>query len=75
MYLSDNVEEKVNYLEERFHFLGKFRDGIFSYNVNLRKPDKRIYELVLDKTSHPAEECVFIDDKEIYLTPARKMAL
>lgn len=31
LYLSDNVEERVNYLEERFHFLGKFRDGIFSH--------------------------------------------
>ena len=30
-----------------------------------------IYQLLLAKTSHPATECVYIDDKPEYLVPAK----
>ena len=50
-----------------------FFDGIMvSSDVHMIKPDVRIYELLLDKYSLKAEECLFIDDREENVEGARK---
>jgi putative hydrolase of the HAD superfamily len=41
----------------------------------LRKPDPRIYELVLARLGVAAEHCVFLDDLGINLKPARAMGM
>jgi putative hydrolase of the HAD superfamily len=41
----------------------------------LRKPDTRIYELVLARLGVAAEHCVFLDDLGINLKPARAMGM
>jgi putative hydrolase of the HAD superfamily len=41
----------------------------------LRKPDPRIYELVLDRAGVEANEAVFLDDLGINLKPARDMGV
>jgi putative hydrolase of the HAD superfamily len=41
----------------------------------LRKPDPRIYELVLARLGIAAEHCVFLDDLGINLKPARAMGM
>jgi putative hydrolase of the HAD superfamily len=41
----------------------------------LRKPDPRIYELVLARLGVAAEHCVFLDDLGINLKPAREMGI
>ena len=74
-YLSDNVKERVDKLDERFGFLKWFTDGIFSHDVGVRKPDPKIYEFALRKASVLPEEVVFIDDKESSLIPARKLGV
>ena len=43
--------------------------------VGLRKPDPRIYELVLDKLAVDPKEAVFLDDLGINLKPAREMGM
>jgi putative hydrolase of the HAD superfamily len=43
--------------------------------VGLRKPDPRIYELVLSKLGVDAAEAVFLDDLGINLKPARAMGM
>jgi putative hydrolase of the HAD superfamily len=43
--------------------------------VGLRKPDPRIYELVLSKLGVDATETVFLDDLGINLKPARAMGM
>jgi HAD superfamily hydrolase (TIGR01509 family) len=75
LYLSDNTRERVAYLDERYSFLQKFDDGIFSHVVKHKKPDPIIYQLVLAKASHPANECVYIDDKPDYLGPAKNLGM
>ena len=74
-YLSDNVKERVDKLDERFHFISIFTDGIFSHNVGVRKPDPKIYQYALEKTQTPPQETVFIDDKPIMLEPAKKLGM
>ena len=75
LFLSDNVQERIDYLESTFRFLHRFKDGVFSHLVGLRKPDPRIYELALAKASHPADQCVFVDDKPLMLEPAVRIGM
>jgi putative hydrolase of the HAD superfamily len=58
------------------------RFGELSFDVvvesaveGLRKPDPRIYELVLARLGVAAEHCVFLDDLGINLKPARAMGM
>ena len=75
LFLSDNVQERIDYLESRYGFLQRFEAGVLSHRVGMRKPDPRIYELALAKASHPAVQCVFIDDKPPMLEPAKRLGM
>ena len=75
LYLSDNVEDRIEYLEETYGFLHRFKDGVFSHRVGIRKPNPRIYELVLEKAAFPPAQCLFVDDKPAMLEPAERMGM
>ena len=75
LFLSDNVQERIEYLEEKYRFRHRFKDGVFSHLAGTRKPDPKIYEMVLEKSSHPAQECLFVDDKPHFLEPARMLGM
>ena len=45
-----------------FTFLDAFDETIFSWEVRLRKPDPKIYRLVLDRLGVQPQEAVFVDD-------------
>lgn len=61
------------YRIERFDLRRYFRCFFSSCYLGVRKPDVRIYELALQLTQRPAEECVFIDDRPENLEPARRL--
>ena len=48
---------------------------ILSREVNLRKPDSEIYLLTIKQLGTKPEECVFIDDKDENLRPAKKLGM
>lgn len=75
LYLSDNVEERVAYLDRKYRFKRHFQSGVFSYVAKRVKPDIKIYELVLRCTKNRSSECVFIDDKKRFLGPARTLGM
>lgn len=52
-----------------------FSPLILSCEVGARKPEKRIYEIALERIGFPAERCVFIDDREEFLPPAKKLGI
>lgn len=52
-----------------------FETVILSSEVGFAKPDKEIYEMLLQKTGFSPEETVFIDDQERCLVPARKLGI
>jgi glucose-1-phosphatase len=49
-------------LEERFHFINKFKVSLFSYEVGLRKPDPKIYLKMIEMMGTQPENALFIDD-------------
>jgi 2-haloacid dehalogenase len=75
LYLSDNVAERIAYLEDKYQFMQHFHSGVFSYAANMVKPDIGIYKLVLKCTRSKPSECVFIDDKNRFLLPARTLGM
>lgn len=74
-YLSDNVKERVDALDAKFHFLSLFKGGVFSHEVGVRKPHPKIYEFALQNSHAEPSETVFIDDKQIMLNPAKQMGI
>jgi epoxide hydrolase-like predicted phosphatase len=75
IYLSDNVPDRVEYLERRHHFIEKFSGGVFSFEIGVRKPNILIYEKALEKTSSPPNRCVYVDDIESFLRPAASLGM
>lgn len=74
-YLSDNVAERVEAVERRYRFLSLFKGGVFSHEVGVRKPHRRIYEILLETARVEAGQVVFVDDKEWALIPAAELGM
>jgi putative hydrolase of the HAD superfamily len=43
--------------------------------VGVRKPDRRIYELTLERLALPAEACLFVDDIELNCAAASELGM
>ena len=71
--LTNNVAEAAIWRDELPHDL--FEVLIDSSAVGVRKPDPRIYELVLEQLGRTPAESVFIDDFEENLPPARELGM
>lgn len=75
LFLSDNAPDRIEYLESHYHFLHKFKAGVFSHLIGVRKPHKKMYEQALKLTSSPPQSCVYIDDKPNLLEPAKELGM
>ena len=75
IFLSNNVKERVEFLQKKYSFIEQFHDGVFSHIVKATKPDIEIYQHILKKTKNKPEECVFIDDRADYLIPAEQLGM
>jgi len=73
--LSNDLKEWSNFLRNKFNINRFFEISIISGDVGYRKPDKRIYEVLLNRLKCPAEECIFIDDKLENLRVASKLGM
>jgi putative hydrolase of the HAD superfamily len=52
-----------------------FDEIIVSAEVGIVKPDERIYQLVADSLGCMPSECLYIDDRAIFLGPARSLGM
>jgi epoxide hydrolase-like predicted phosphatase len=64
-YLSNFPSDIFDEVYNEYDFFKYFDGGIISSIVKVSKPDKRIFELLLEKYSLVANECLFIDDVEL----------
>ncbi len=62
-------------IERNYGFLDAFDQVIFSYEVELVKPDPRIYLLMLDRLGVFPGEAVFIDDFEKNILGAQSVGI
>lgn len=73
--VSNDVAAWSEYLTE-YHDLNRyFKEKIVSGEVKCRKPDRKIYELALEKAGKAPEECIFIDNKVENLEVAQELGI
>lgn len=59
----------------KFDFMKFFKGGLASWETGTKKPDRRIYEMLLNRYGLKAEECIFFDDKENNIKAAREVGI
>ena len=68
----DWVKQNVSFYEE---FKSNFHKFYLSHEINLRKPDKEIFEFVLQENNLLAEESLFIDDTKENTDTANQLGI
>jgi putative hydrolase of the HAD superfamily len=72
----NNESEELNvYRIHKFDLARNFAAFFTSCYLRVRKPDPRIYRVVLGITHRVPEECIFIDDRPANLEPAKALGL
>lgn len=72
--LSNDISEWSTYLRNKFS-IDFFDEVVVSGDVYCRKPDLPIFKHFLDKTSVNADQCIFIDDRNINLMSAHSIGM
>lgn len=60
--LSNFHEDAFNYIREKYSFFDIFDGMVISYKEKLLKPEKEIYQLLLNRFNLKPEETIFVDD-------------
>jgi putative hydrolase of the HAD superfamily len=69
-YLSNFPMDIFEEVRTGYYFFKYFDGGLISAEAKYSKPHSRIYEILLERYSLIAEECLFIDDIEINVKAA-----
>ncbi len=73
--LSNGWPSTRRFIDEHWHIADIFDDMIISAEVGLAKPDRRIYQLALDRLGVDAEQTIFIDDLDENIQGARELGI
>jgi putative hydrolase of the HAD superfamily len=74
-YLSNFHFAAFEYVTKKHDFFELFDGGVVSYKEKLLKPEKEIYEKILDKYELVPSETVFIDDMQVNVEAAMKLGI
>ncbi len=67
--------ETFPHVFERYDFLGWFQGIVVSGPEKMKKPDRRIYQVLLDRYRITPNHAVFIDDNPVNVAAAREVGL
>lgn len=73
--LSNDLKEWSKYLRAKYGIDDVVECSIISGEVGYRKPSEEIYDIVLSEIDCKPEDCVFIDDREKNLVPAKEKGM
>ena len=73
--LSDHGREWVEYIEREHTFLKLFRLRFYSFDLHMRKNNPDTYWKILSQIDALPEECLFIDDRPMFLDVAKEVGL
>jgi putative hydrolase of the HAD superfamily len=62
-----------NFCIQNYPFISGFKHYFLSFELGLRKPDQRIFRVVIERLKTTPNECLFIDDTYENITKADKM--
>jgi 2-haloacid dehalogenase len=71
--LSNWPAEKFYLVRPEYEFLAWFHNIVISGEVGIAKPDRRIYQLLLEEINRPAMECLLIDDSPANIVSAQAL--
>jgi len=71
--LSNWSAETFPHARKRFRFFDWFDGVVISGEIGLVKPNREIFDFLLEKTGRRAAECVFIDDSPANTDAAREL--
>ena len=74
-FLSNFPIDIFEEIKTGYYFFRYFDGGIISSEVKFSKPDRRIYEILLEKYFLTAVETLFIDDIEINVRTAEELGM
>ncbi|MBD3310988.1 MAG: HAD hydrolase-like protein [Candidatus Magasanikbacteria bacterium] len=64
MAFSGNVKDRIDFLEDKYHFRQYFDEEVYSFDEGLIKADEDFYDCLIEKSGCSPEEIVHIDDQE-----------
>lgn len=73
--LSIHAKEWIEYCDQKFNINGMFDAIAYSYTDKVSKPNKRSFELILERLSAQPDECLFIDDTLANVQAAQDMGI
>ncbi|MEA4890518.1 MAG: HAD-IA family hydrolase [Clostridiaceae bacterium] len=73
--LSNDSSEWSSYLRDKFKINDYFDVIIVSGDVNMKKPDAKIFMLMLDKLGQSASDCIYVDDRRFNLAAAQSLGM
>ncbi len=73
--LSDQSKEWWLELDKKYNISQNFDFVIISALEGISKPNSEIYKLMLSKTNNKPQECIYIDDLEHNLSPAKQLGM
>jgi putative hydrolase of the HAD superfamily len=73
--MSNNIRERVHYLNNRYGLDKEFDVYVYSYQYCLMKPDPRIVDITIDKLGVAREEVIIIDDRIKVVESFKKMKI
>ena len=76
LYLLSNKKElHYRYIANKFSIVEEFDEHCLSYKFVYMKPDSKIFQAVLKKSKLPANNHIYIDDKEEYVNAAKSIGM
>jgi len=73
--LSSHTKEWVDFIREKFDYEKYFDSVLYSYQVGYVKPEEKFYKDIIKKLQAEPEYCIYIDDKDKYLEPAKELGM
>lgn len=74
-YLSNFSHKAHTECADALDFLEYMDGGILSYQDKMIKPDRKIYQLLLNRYGLKAQECVFLDDTQKNISAAAELGI
>ena len=74
-FLSNFPMDLFEEVKTGYYFFKYFDGGVISAEAKASKPERKIYEILLEKYSLLPEECLFIDDLEVNVKAAEEAGM
>ena len=73
--LSNTNELHFSYIIEQYPIVHVLDEWILSFEAGVKKPEKRIYEMIFEKMDVDKDEVFYIDDIERYVEAAKEFGI